>query len=106
IVRLRPEMYPVVGADQLCGDANRIARTAHAALENMRDPQGLGDFLERDGLIPEVKRRSPRDDLQILNLREQRDELLRKSVGKVALIPLLAHVEERQYRDGFLVDRP
>ena len=53
-----------------------------------------------------MKRRSPRDDLQILNLREQRDEFLRQSVGKIALILFLAHVQKRQHRDRFRVDRP
>ena len=89
-------MHAVRGADQLRGHAHRVAGAAHAALEHVRNPKGVGDVLERNILIPEVKRRSPRDDLQILNLREQRDEFLRQSVGKVALILFLAHVQERQ----------
>ena len=49
IVGLRPEMHAVVGADQLRGDAHRVARTAHAALEHVRDAQGAGNFLAAKG---------------------------------------------------------
>src|SRR6202030_2106072 len=102
---LRPKVIAVVGANQLRGDADTLARAAHAALKQVRDPQ-----LPRDGrdivtAALEVERRGARRHPQVGHLREQVEQLLGETIGEVFLVVLLAHVDERQHRDGFLRNR-
>ena len=54
-ISLRPQMHPGIGADQLGGHTYRIARAAHASLQQVRDAQGRGDFRSRDLLALKVE---------------------------------------------------
>ncbi len=46
IIGLRPNIYAVAGANQLGGDADGVAGFAHAALHDIGNVQGLGDFAD------------------------------------------------------------
>ena len=105
VVGLRPEVIAVVGSDQLRGDADALARAAHAPLEQVRHPQLLGDGRDVVAAALEVEGRGARRHPQVRHLREQVEQLLGETVGEVLLVPVLAHVGEGQHRDGFLWNR-
>ena len=105
VIGLRPDVHSAVGPYQLGAHTDGGAGAAHAALEQVRDPQVAADFRRRDLLSLEVERRGACDHLQVRNLREPVDQFLGEPVGEVFLIPRLAEIEEGQHRDGFVDDR-
>ena len=71
---LRPDMRAVRGIDQLAGDAQSIARLAHAALEDVTHAQ-LAGHLANVGCFALVgKSRVPGDDEEPAQLGKRRDD--------------------------------
>ena len=52
---LRPDMGAGIGVDQLCRDANAIARLAHAAFQNIADAERAPDLRHLNGFTLEGK---------------------------------------------------
>ena len=98
-----PEMGPVRGVDELCGDAHPAAALAHRTFEHITDPELAPDLLHVDGLVLVRKARIASDDEEPADAGERGNDLLNHPVSEILLFWIAAHVLERQYRDRGLV---
>src|SRR5262245_57541511 len=86
VVSLRPNLETVRGVDELGRDPHLVADLAYRSLKNVRDPQLPGDFRNADVLPLERERRRASHDLELVDLREQVQELLGDTIGEVFLV--------------------
>src|SRR5262249_13418836 len=88
------------GRDQLCRDAQAVVSFSHAALKNGAHVKLLSNNARVDMFSLEAEGRTSRDDTKFRDPGQRIDDLLRDSVGKVFVLRIRAHVDERQYHDG------
>ena len=86
VVALGPELEAVARVDQLHGDADAVARAAHAALEHRRDAELVGDRRADRRRLSERERRRARRDAQTRQLRERVEDLLGDAVAEPVLV--------------------
>ena len=93
-------MHPRLGLHQLASDKQAAARLAHAALKRVAHTQLAAylPYIDRLAFVGEGAVTC--DDEQRLEARRRGDDVLYDTVGKVFLVGIVAHVGERQYRDG------
>ena len=103
VVALRPEVITVRRVDQLRRDANAIARSPHAPLEDRSNAKSLPDLRDVLFLSAKGKRRRARRDLEAGHVRQRVDDLLGQSVAEILIVWIPAHVRERQHRDRWLL---
>ena len=104
VVALGPEVAVGLGVDQLHGDADALARLAHAALDDVLHAELARDLLHVDRLALVLERRVARDHEQLAEARQLGDDVLGDAVGEEFLLGIAAHVVERQDGDRRLVD--
>src|SRR5262249_2560839 len=100
IVTLGPKLITDRGVIELCGNAHAIATFAHAAFDQIVDPEFLADlfgvyrlaFVDEGGIAS--------DDEEPAYLGQCRYDVLADAVRKIVLLRLAAHVDEGKYRDG------
>ena len=103
IVGLRPQLAAVGCLDQRRDDAHLIALLAYCSFEQRRHAE-----LRPDGgsivllFAAELERRIAPDHLDVVHLRDRRDQFFRQTVGKIILLRIAAFVDQRQHRDGFV----
>ena len=98
VIGLRPQVETVGHLDQLGADTELIARLAHAALENIVDPEPAADLLYIEvGLLERVDR-GPRRDAKTLDVGEGADQLFGQTVGEVLVVGIGAQIGKRQHR--------
>jgi hypothetical protein len=101
VIALRPHVCPGRGVDQLSRYAHAVAGLAHAA-----DPvnaEFAPDILDPRGPPLIVKRGISRDDEEVLEAREFRDDVFCHAVREVLPLSITAHVHKRQDDDGRLL---
>ena len=99
VPRVRPQVIPVLGPDQLGGDAHLVVGLPDRALQHVRHLQALGDLGDLQVLVLERERRCAGRHLQPGDLRQQVQQLLGDAVGEELLLRVGAHVDEREHRD-------
>jgi hypothetical protein len=77
-----------------CSIAFFSARLAHAAFEDVGDPQLSSDIADVNGLALELKSRIPGDHLKGRNLRQVRRDVFADAVAEIFLLAVTAHVLE------------
>ena len=98
-----PEMRAGLRFDQLRGDAQAIARLAHAAFQHIAHAEFAPDLPDVDGPALVDEARIARDHEQPFDPRQAGDDVLDHAVGEIFLLRIAAHVLERQHRDRGLV---
>ena len=93
------------GIDELPRDADLVSGLAHAALEDVADPQFAPDLLHVYGPALVGKAGIAGDHEQAVKARQGRDDLLDHPVGEIFLLSVAAHVLERQDGDRRLVGK-
>ena len=99
VVAFGPMVAAAYRVDELRGDAQALALTAHAAFEDVADTKLPANQADVGVLAFVLKGRVARDDEQPANARKSGDQVLGDAVGKVLLVSIVAHVDERQNRD-------
>jgi hypothetical protein len=89
--------------DQLGGDAQAVAGLSHAALQHVSDAEFGGDLLHVDGAVLVGEARIAGDNEEPRHARQRRNDVLGHAVGEKILVGIVAHIVERQDRDGGLV---
>ena len=105
IIAFGPHTLACGAAHELGGNPQMITRLAYAAFEDGCYHELASDRGNIDGLAFEGKRRRPGDHVQSRSLGEQINEFLGKTIGKVFLVLLFAHVEKGQHGDGSFSDQ-
>ncbi len=100
VVALRPEVVAVGHANQLGGDPQPAARLAHAALENRGDLELPADLADVLALALEREGRGAGCDPERLDLGQGVDDVFRDTVAEILVLRVIAHIDERQHRDG------
>ena len=103
IIAFRPQMGAARGVDQLTGHPNGVGGLAHAAFENVADPELSGHIAHVDRLALVGKGGVARDHEEPWLMRQAGDDVFGEPVGEILLIGVAAHVLERQHRDRGLV---
>ena len=101
VVSLRPEVVPVCHLDQLCGDPQPITRRPDAALQYCPDLEFRSHLGDVRSYTFKRKRRRPGRNVEILEVHEGVDDLLRHAVAEVLVIRIWAQVCKRQYGNRF-----
>ena len=102
VVILSPDVSVLPCIDQLDRDPDLVTRATHTALKDVRNAQlscDLRDFLVR---VLVYKNARPRDDQQVRNLRESRQDVLMDARCEKRVLLRAAQVVERQDRDRCL----
>ncbi|TCN29077.1 hypothetical protein EV184_111179 [Sinorhizobium americanum] len=94
-----PEMSSADCIDQLRVDTHTIRGAPYASLQQVADPQFLGNPAHVSGLILVHEARVPRGDVQVRNPRQIRDYILGQSIRKGGVPQIVAHVAKGQYSD-------
>src|SRR5215469_4190146 len=102
---LRPDVVTVIDTNQLRRNSEGVAGPAHAPFQHICNTQRLRNVPNRCLLAFEVERRGARGHANLGNLGQHVDELFRHAIGKIFLVLLFTHVDERQHGDGFFRDR-
>ena len=89
------------GFDQLHIHAHLFALFLHAAFEDVRDAELPCDLRQIFRRAFEALRRGARDDFQIGDLRQPRQNFILHAFGKVSVLRIVAEIFERQDRDRF-----
>src|SRR5262245_7996789 len=92
-------MAPAYRINELGADAQPLALTAYAPLEDVADAKLATNPADVGTLALVLKGRVARDDEQPANARKARDQVLGDAVGEVLLIGVATHVDERQHCD-------
>ncbi len=100
IVALGPEVLVRGHVDELRGDAQLITSTLHTAFEDGADVQLRTDLLDGKRITLVLHAGGARDHVQVLDLGELRDDVLRKSIAEELLVGIAAHVHEGQHGHG------
>src|SRR5579862_3841507 len=96
-------MLVCAGVDELRGDSQSVAGSAHRALEDVRDAQFTGYLDDLDILALVRKGRTARRHLQCGDLREKIEQFFSQTIGKVTLVGVRTHVDKGQYRNRICV---
>ena len=96
----RPEVIAILRIDELRDDADTTIAATYASLEHIACSQRAADNAHILVPVLEGERRSTRRDAQAGDLRECVQQLLGKSIGEVALAPIIGKVRDRQHGDG------
>ena len=91
--------------DELHIHPHLVGRALHAAFENIGDPELLRDFGKVFGRALEVLRRSARDNLQVADFSEPRENFVLNAFSEIGILFVTAQVFEGQNGDGFLRNR-
>ena len=97
-IGLRPQMGPVFGTDQLCGDAQLTPVAAYAAFQQIRHVQRTADRTQVVVPAPERGTGRATHHAQGGRLRQLVSDLLGQAIGEIALVTGLREVDERQHR--------
>jgi len=90
-------IFPI---DQLRGDAHPPARPAHAPFQDEIDLQLTGDLTDVDGVVLEGEHGIAGHDVELRDLRQIGDDVLRDAGAEVILRRVAGHVAKRQDSDG------
>ena len=103
VVFFGPEMVATDAIDQLSGDANPLARLAHAAFKDVTGAKFLRHLahIRRFALVG--KGRISRNDGERAPGCQGGDDVLGQPVAEILLFRVAAHVGEGQHGDGGLV---
>lgn len=99
VVALRPQVGTTGGIDQLHRDPQPVAVVTHAAFDHVVHAERAGDGANVLGPILEREGRRARGDLQRRRLGQPMDQFLSQAIGEVFVVPVRAHIGERQHRD-------
>ena len=96
---LRPHRTAIGRIDQLGSHTNALPALPHASFEHVLDAELARDIA--DPRLPpfERERRGASGHLQPGKAREHVDHVLGEAVAEILLLPIAAHVHERQHRD-------
>src|SRR5262249_16917728 len=93
----------IVGVDQLYTDSHTIADSADASFKKGRHAEHLSDFAGVTHAVAAIGHdRHARDDFQITNLREIRQDIVLYTVGEIGVLLFIAQILKRQDGDGFV----
>ncbi len=92
-------MIAVLDFDELCRDAQMIARLAHATLEYRLDAQLSTDLPDINGARVKAKRGGSGGNINLSYSRQGIENLLCDSFAKVALVFIGTHIREWQHGD-------
>src|SRR5688500_16309618 len=101
VITLGPELSVVAGIHELRGEPESLTRFAHASLEHSSNLKLPSDFANVLVLVLESEGRSPRRDLERLDLRKCVDDFLGHPVGE--RFPLRVGAQIAEWKSG---DRP
>src|SRR4051812_8545121 len=90
------------GLDQLHIDPHGVTRLLYAAFENMGDSELFRDLADVAGLASKLLCRSARNNLEIGDFGESRQDLILHAFGEVSVIRIAAKIVEGKHRDAFL----
>jgi hypothetical protein len=99
VVALGPEERVGRGVEELGGDAEATAAAPDAARQDAGGLQLLADVDRRNRLVPEGQHGLARQDLEALDLRELRDDVLGHAVAEVLVLLHAGEVLEVEDRD-------
>ena len=99
VIALGPEVRIAGRLDQLHIDAHPAAEALHAAFENVRNAERCGDLREPVRRVAIGFGGGARDDLEGLDARQRRQNLVLHAIGEIAVAAVLAHVGKRKNRD-------
>ena len=88
------------GLDELGGHPNLVATRLNAAFEHVTRAEIAANASHVRGLASVNFSRIPRDDKQVLGVREVRNDVLGNPVGKAIPLGIVSNIFERQDRDG------
>src|SRR5262249_16722758 len=100
VVALSPQLTASGDVVELRGDAHAVTAPAHAALDQIADPELLGDLSHGHGFALIGEGGLARDDKDPAHRGERGDDVVADTVGKIVLLGLAAHVEERKDGNG------
>src|SRR6266849_6496455 len=91
------------GVNELASDPQTVAASAHAAFQDVANPQLAPDLLDvnRPSLVR--KTRIAGDDKQAGETGQGGDDLFHNAIGKILLSRVVAHALKRQDGDGRFV---
>src|SRR5918993_4987533 len=92
-------MIPAFDIHELNGDAYAICLLAQAALQNMVNAQLFANLAEAQIFSFELERGSTTRHVQVLQMYERVDNLLRNTVTEIFLIRVVAHIDKGKYSD-------
>ncbi|GBF31607.1 hypothetical protein MnTg04_01569 [bacterium MnTg04] len=101
VISLRPNVITVRHADQLGGNAYLITGFSDTAFEHMIDIELAADFPQVDIPPLVIKRRSPAGDFQVLDVGQHIQQFFGQAIGKIFVLDIRTHADERQDRDAF-----
>jgi hypothetical protein len=99
VIRLRPQMSTSRRIDELCSDANSIARPAYAALHYELHAQPLSDFSDVNPLTTKGEGRIASDYEERAKSGQFCDDVLDNPIAEILLFWNSAHVYEGQDGD-------
>ena len=99
VVIFRPDMFVVLGVDQLHIHPHAISLAPHAAFENRAHPEFLPDLAHAFLFAAISHDRGARDHLQVADLREVRQNVILDAIGEIGVLRFAAKVFKRQNRD-------
>ncbi len=105
VIFLGPDMLARGRVDELAGDANARSGSSDAALQDIPDPQIMGDLSDVHGLALVDEGGVPGDYEQPAQTCESRDDVLGDAIREKILLRIYPHVHEGQNSDGWLVER-
>src|SRR5580704_2552103 len=96
IVTFGPHLRLVADLDQLGGDADTAAISAHTSLENMVHTQFPPHLVDARALLPVIESRRARDHTQLLRLEatESSDQLLPEAVAEAVIFRISGQIPE------------
>src|ERR1700732_2197176 len=100
---LRPEAETVGDLDELGGDAELGAHPAEAAFQHRLHTKGVSDLADVFVAAFERKARRPRRHMQPFDPRQSGQQILAYPVAQKLVLPVGAHVHEREHGDGSLL---
>ena len=103
IVVVGPPVRSGCGVDQLGADADAFAGAANAALQHVAHSELAPDLSDIRRLALVLEAGITRDDEQLAEPRELRDDVLDDAVGQVLLLGIGAQIGEREDGDGGFV---
>ena len=92
IVALGPDVVAGFGFDELCADADAIARLPHAAFEHVAHTKLAPDLLHIDRLSFKSELRAARDNEQRGIARQRGDDVVGNAIGEELLLGVGAHI--------------
>src|ERR1700738_4108347 len=100
---LRPKAETVGDLDELSSDAELSAYPAEAAFQHRLHTKGLSDLADVFVAAFERKARRPRRHTQPFDPRQSVQQILADPVAQKLVLPVAAHVHEREHGNGSLL---